>query len=61
MRALFSQAMYQIVIKTRFQIDAQIVVYSKNLAIFILKIPAGILISCLTAGINLPSKVVTLQ
>lgn len=59
-RALFSQAMYPIERRIRFQIPAQSHVKNKNFGIFIWKTPAGREISCLTAGINLPVKVVIL-
>gem|GEM_PF-4369140 len=43
-----------------FQIPAHTPVKIINFKKFILNTQAGILISCLTAGINLPLKVVTL-
>lgn len=58
--ALFSPATYPNVIKIPFQIQAQSAVKRINGTSFILKIQAGRLISCLTAGINLPKKVVIL-
>lgn len=60
MSSLFSHAIYQIVSKIIFQIQAQTPVKIINFKKFILNTQAGILISCLTAGINLPLKVVIL-
>ena len=59
--SLFFHAMYHIVISTKFHIHAQTQVYIMNFKKFILNTPAGILISCLIAGINLAKNVIIPQ
>jgi len=58
MSSLFSPAIYQILIRIAFQTRAPEAVNIIKRIKLILNIPAGILISCLTAGTNLPRKVV---
>jgi hypothetical protein len=57
-RASFFPAMYHTHNNTAFHTPAQIAVKAINFQKFILNIHAGIDISCLTAGINLPIRVV---